>query len=82
MRAPTDHVRGQLMVRFTGGVSPGQAEAILAERRARVLTRYADPRLFHIALPADLSVEQGVELFQALGEVEFAEPNMISRKEK
>lgn len=69
------------MLRFNAQVAPDRAEAILAEHQARILTRYSDPRMFHIALPEDLAADEGLALFQALPEIEFAELNLINKTE-
>lgn len=75
-------IRGQVMVRFRQQLSPAAAERILVDYNAGILTRYTDPRLFHIALPDGMSVDSGLALFQAMDEVEFAEPNLIYKTEE
>lgn len=75
---PAPSVPGQLLVRFKSRITPERAEAILAEHHARILTRYADQRLFHIELPAGMTIPVGLASFLALEEVEFAEPNQLN----
>lgn len=70
-------VEGQLMIRFKDSVDPARAREILEQAGAEILTTYSDARMFHIGLPAQMSVEQGIEHFSAFEELDFVEPNQV-----
>ncbi len=70
-------VSGQLMIRFNDDVSTARAEEIVHAEGAEILTRYSDPRMFHIRLPATLDVAGGMQRFETYDETDFVEPNKI-----
>ena len=70
-------VPGQLMLRFKDSVAPADAETVLDEEGLTILTRYNDPRMFHVGLPEGVNVEEGVRRLSARADIDFAEPNQI-----
>jgi len=74
-------VPGQLLVKFDGQVTVARIAELLAQHRATVIREYSGQRLYLIGLPRDIDVEQGMQDFNDLAEVEFAEPNHIYKSE-
>ena len=81
MSEQSQFVPGQLLLKFNDSVSEDRVADLLEQHGASVIRDYSDQHLFLIALPPGTSVEQGVQLFANLAEVEFAEPNHIYRPE-
>ena len=70
---------GQLLVRFRPWVPDRRSNAMLAAQDISHLRRIEALDVDLLRLPPDLPVEEAVELFGRLPEVEFAEPNYILR---
>jgi thermitase len=68
---------GELLVRFRPSVAARRADQILIEHSAARSRRIGALNVDVLRLPPGLSVEQAVEVFSRLPEVEFAEPNYI-----
>jgi thermitase len=72
-------VAHELLIRFRPAVPARRVDQLLAERDARRVRRIAALGVDVLRLPADLPVEDAVEMFRRLPEVEFAEPNYVLR---
>jgi general secretion pathway protein D len=74
-RRTASFVENELLVKFREGVAREQAMAVLSIHGAVVLRHYESLNLFHIRLRKGLGVEEALEEFQEVPEVEYAEPN-------
>ncbi len=77
--SPSRHafVPGELLVRFRPAAAAGRVDQLLAERGTARLRRITALDVHVLRLPPTLSVEQAIEIFNRLPEIEFAEPNYI-----
>jgi general secretion pathway protein D len=66
---------GELLVKFREGVAREEAMAVLSMHGAVVLRHYESLNLFHIRLRKGLEVEEALEEFGEMPEVEYVEPN-------
>jgi len=72
------YVEGEVLVKFNPGLSRGEIEAVFARHGMTILRAYrAMPQLFHVRLPAGLTVEAAITLLTADAGVESAEPNYL-----
>ena len=69
------YAEGELLVKFKEGVSPTEAEAIIARKGASVIKVIEGIQVYHIRLPKGKEVEKAVKEFSAIPEVQYAEPN-------
>jgi len=75
------YVEGELLVKYRGSV-PEAARALgLGEIGARKLREFAGIGVEHVKLPAGMAVEEGLSVFRANPDVEYAEPNYIVKAE-
>lgn len=70
---------GQILVQFHADVSQARAKTVLHKLGAKVLHRFATPGMYLIALPQDMSIEEGMRQIQRQPEVQWAEPNYPRR---
>ncbi len=70
-------VSGELMVKFKEGVPDEKARSIISEKGATVIKFMDKLGVYLLRLKAKQSVEDAVEEFSGIPEVEFAEPNYI-----
>src|SRR3990172_3449591 len=70
---------GELLVRFKKGTPSARADQVLAEKNARRLRRIPALGVDVLQLPANFPIDQAVEAFNRISEVEFAEPNYLLR---
>ena len=67
----------ELMVKFREGVPDEQKKAIHEKNGAKRIKEFHSLRWENIKLRKDMSVDEGISLYAALPEVEYAEPNFI-----
>ena len=67
----------QLLIRFRSSVTNRSANRVLARRSVSHIRRIKGIDVEVVRLPPGLSVEQAVEIFRRLPEVEFVEPNYL-----
>ena len=72
-----EHVPGELLVRFSAGMSSAQAANKMNEMGVTHKREIEGIGVHLVKLPPGLSVEQAVDRFSHLPGVEFAEPNYI-----
>ncbi len=72
--------QGELIVAFREGTATHDMERDLRDGGARELRRSRSERRFLVRLDAGVSVNQAVEAFSRLPEVQYAEPNGLVRK--
>jgi len=76
--AEPEFVPGQLLVRFDPGVGKAEGGELAADQGGDVVERFAIvPRLALVDLPPGLGVEAAERRFERLGEVAFAQPNLV-----
>ncbi len=72
-----DFIPGQLLVRFKPSVAAQRADQLLAQHGLSRAKHIKALTIDLLHVPANLSVEQAVDIFSRLPEVEFAEPNYL-----
>jgi len=70
-------VPGEIMVKFKEGVPEEKVHAIISQKEATVIRLMDKIGVYLLKLKKNQSVEDAVEEFSALPEVEYAEPNYI-----
>ncbi len=70
---------GQLLVKFKEGVPEEKIRAVIAQEGASVLQFMDKLQVYLLKLKEGQSVEEAVELYSALPEVQYAEPNYSRR---
>lgn len=70
-------VPGEIMVKFKEGVSEEKVHSIISQKEATVIRFMDKIGVYLLKLKKNQSVEDAVEEFSALPEVEYAEPNYI-----
>lgn len=80
-RSEGQFVEGECLVKFKPGVTEEQAQALIDEKGATVIMHFPGLRLYHVKLREGLKVKRGIREFQALLEVDYAEPNYRIRLE-
>ncbi|HXX56875.1 MAG TPA: type II secretion system secretin GspD [Thermodesulfovibrionales bacterium] len=76
------YAEGELLVKFREGVADQTARDIISIKHASVIKVMEGLRIYHILLPKGQTVEEGVQAFSAIPEVEYAEPNYIMKMQK
>ncbi|HSB30442.1 MAG TPA: type II secretion system secretin GspD [Candidatus Sulfobium mesophilum] len=71
------YVSGELMVKFKEGVPDEKVRSIISEKGATVIKFIDNLRVYQLRLKAKQSVEEAVDEFSKIAEVEYAEPNYI-----
>ena len=74
----SDHVQGELIVRFRRGATASDRTAALSARDARVASRLSLPGLARVKLPRGSSVEKAAAALEADPDVLYAEPNYLN----
>jgi general secretion pathway protein D len=82
MGEKSEYVEGEVLVRFKADVEDARAREIIEERGGTVLRQYKGLGIYLIGLKKGQSVEEGVDVFGSLPEVEYAEPNYIKTMKK
>ncbi|PIV54031.1 MAG: hypothetical protein COS17_00825, partial [Elusimicrobia bacterium CG02_land_8_20_14_3_00_37_13] len=72
-------VRGEILVKFKSGVSQSKKMSILSDSNAYKKDEISKLKIERIKLPVGMSVQEAVEYYRNLPEVEFAEPNYIRK---
>jgi general secretion pathway protein D len=73
------YVEGELLVRFTKGVSEEEALAVISGKGASVISFIEEQGLYHLRLKQGQKVEKAMKEFLSAPEVELAEPNYRMR---
>jgi len=66
---------GELLVKFREHVSAEEAQKIIHKKRASVIKYFDTIKVYHIQLMAGQDVEEAIDDFSSLPEVEYAEPD-------
>lgn len=74
-----EHVRGELLVKFRPGTSDVEISHILRELKSQRLLTHSNVDFQRVAVAPGKTVPEMCQLFQALPQVEYAEPNYIAR---
>ncbi len=72
---------GELLVKFREGVTDETARDIISKHGASVIKLIEGIKVYHLRLPKGKDVDEAVEEFSKLPEVQYAEPNYIVRKQ-
>lgn len=70
-----EYVEGELLVKFKGAVTTKAAEGVHTKLANKRICRFRIIDVEHVRLAQGKSVEQGILEYEALPEVEYAEPN-------
>ncbi len=70
--------QGELLVKFNEDVSIERAREILSRMYDDVIKYFDSINVFHIRIDSGMTVEEGIEAFSSLPEVQYAEPNYKS----
>jgi len=80
-RSANQYVEGELLVKFKEGVPEEKIQEILKSEGASII-RYIDSiKVYHIKLKEGKSVEDAIEDFKEIKEIEYSEPNYKVRKQ-
>jgi general secretion pathway protein D len=71
------YVSGELMVKFKEGVPDEKVRSTISEKGATVIKFMDKLRVYQLRLKAKQSVEDAVDEFSKIPEVEYAEPNYV-----
>lgn len=74
-----NYVPGELLVKFREQVSDADAAAAVEAGGGEMVRAVFDQQIFLIRYPSAWPIEQAIERFQSLAEIEWAEPNYIRR---
>ena len=69
------YAEGELLVKFRESVSRDEAEGIISRNGASVIKVIEGIQVYHIRLPKGQDVEEAVNEFSKMPEVQYAEPN-------
>jgi general secretion pathway protein D len=69
------YAEGELLVKFKEGVSRDEAEAIISRKGASLIKVLEGIQVYHIRLPKGKDIEEAVDEFSKMPEVQYAEPN-------
>jgi len=72
-----EYQEGQILVKFKHNISLAQVQSLNASNATKILKRFKAGNIDHLALPANMNVQQAIQAYQSSGLVEFAEPNYI-----
>ena len=75
-------VPGEVLVKFKPSVSQERIDAILKESGTELITLIKGIGVHHVRIVSKESVETVVKRLSAFQEVEYAEPNLLSRTEQ
>jgi subtilisin family serine protease len=70
-----DYVPGELLVKYTSSVLATAMECYQSQWGITTLRTFPRIRVQHLKLPKDMTVEEGLDLYRADPDVEYAEPN-------
>jgi|Deesub1362A_J573_1020465.scaffolds.fasta_scaffold00013_46 general secretion pathway protein D len=74
-RKQKQYAEGELLVKFKPDVTEQEALNLISEKGAEVIKFFEDLRIYHVKIREGLTVEDALEEFLSLPEVEYAEPN-------
>ena len=75
-------VSGEVLVKFKPSVSQERVDAILKESGTELITMMKGIGVHHVRIVGKESVETVVQRLSAFQEVDYAEPNLLSRTER
>jgi len=75
-------VAGEVLVKFKPSVSPERMDTILRESGTELINLIKGIGVHHVRIVGKESVETVVKRLSAFQEVEYAEPNLLSRTEQ
>lgn len=76
------YVPGEALVKFKPSVPQARINAILKEQDLELITEIKGIGVLHVRIVGKESVETVVKQLSTLQEVEYAEPNMLSRTDQ
>lgn len=71
------HVPGEMLVKFKEGTLAEQVQRINAKFKAKAIRHFAFIDVYHLKLPASLSVEDALQAFRQESLVEYVVPNNL-----
>lgn len=74
-RVEKKYMEGELLVKFKEGVTDEAAREVISKNGASVITVIEGIKVYHIKLKEGQDVEDAVEEFSKIPEVQYAEPN-------
>ena len=75
-------VSGEVLVKFKPSVSQERVDAVLKEAGTELITVIKGIEVHHVRIVGKESVETVVKRLSTFQEVEYAEPNVLSRTER
>jgi subtilisin family serine protease len=72
-----EYVEGEILVKFKEGASTDQIQAAIDGFKTEAIRHFAFIDVYHLKLPANLSVEEALQAFQKESLVEYAVPNSL-----
>ena len=81
-RMKRSFVAGEVLVKFKPSVPQERIDAILKESGTELITLIKGIGVHHVRIVSKESVETVVKRLSAFQEVEYAEPNLLSRTEQ
>jgi len=76
------YIRGELLVKFKDGVTRSRQADKHRRFGAKKLKGFSTIHVDHVKLPADITVEEAINLYNSDPDVEYAEPNYIVSAEE
>lgn len=73
--AENRYAEGELLVKFREGITDGTARELIAGKGATVIRFMESIQVYHLRLQKGQDVEDAVQEFSAMPEVQYAEPN-------
>jgi subtilisin family serine protease len=70
-----EYVEGEILVKFKEGASADQIQAAIDGFKTKAIRHFAFIGVYHLRLPASLSVAEALQAFQQESLIEYVEPN-------
>ena len=77
-----DYKAGEVLVKFKKGISKEAVEKIAKDSGLEIIKVVSPPNLYLLKIAGDSTVENTIKVLKKFEEVEFSEPNYISRLDK
>jgi general secretion pathway protein D len=77
--ANQQYMEGELLVKFKEGVSVEKASSLIVQEGATVVSFNEQTNVYRLRLKKGQSVKDAIEVFSALPEIQYAEPNFTVR---
>jgi subtilisin family serine protease len=70
-----EYIEGEILVKFKEGASADQIQAAIDGFKTKAIRHFAFIGVYHLRLPASLSVAEALQAFQQESLIEYVEPN-------